>query len=131
VAWADVINNGDGVFISDIAYGTSTEYDFYNSKLFTAISENPKIDNIKNDYSVWGTKKTLSGASVPIHMRYVIDKKPVQYKTIKVSNEEVENLLLGKYELPLDYFSVKDGTITEDGDYIVTLANDFIYRMKP
>lgn len=131
VSWADIINNGDGVFISDIAYGTPTEYDFYNSKLFTAFSNNPKIENIKNDYSVWGTKKTITGSTVPIHMRYAIDVKPTQYTSIIVPAEDIENFLLDKYELPEGYFNTVDGTLTEDGEYVVTLANDFTYKMKP
>ena len=30
---------------------------------------------------MWGTRKTATGAEVPIHSRYAIHKKPTYYKT--------------------------------------------------
>ena len=36
--------------------------------------------NIKNDYSIWGTRKGINGAEIPIHARYAIHKKPKYYK---------------------------------------------------
>jgi hypothetical protein len=29
---------------------------------------------------VWGKRKSISGAEIPIHARYAIDKKPVRYE---------------------------------------------------
>jgi len=47
------------------------------------------LKNVRNDFSIWGQRQTLSGAEVPIHMRYAIDKKPVEYNTITVFDSEV------------------------------------------
>ena len=44
-----------------------------------SLSYTPKLDNLKNDYSIWGTRQSPSGQSVPIHMRYAIDRKPQSY----------------------------------------------------
>jgi hypothetical protein len=36
---------------------------------------------VRNDFSVWGVRKGASGADIPVHVRYAIDKKPKYYKT--------------------------------------------------
>ena len=59
-------------------------YEFYNGDLITAFNNNPNLLNLRNDYSIWGEREAVSGAKIPIHLRYAIDKKPIQYKTIKV-----------------------------------------------
>jgi hypothetical protein len=40
----------------------------------------PVLNNLRNDYSVWGKRKSLSGAEIPIHARFAIDKKPIFYR---------------------------------------------------
>lgn len=42
----------------------------------TAITKNPKYDNIKNDFYVWGSRKTSSGVEVNIRYHLAIDTKP-------------------------------------------------------
>ena len=46
-------------------------WNFTDNVLFTQIGETPVITDIKNDYSVWGVKKGVSG-DIPIHRRLVI-----------------------------------------------------------
>jgi len=36
--------------------------------------------NLRNDYSIWGERTGVSGATIPVHMRYAIDKKPSFYR---------------------------------------------------
>ena len=59
-------------------------YQFQNSNLLTQLSHTPNYSNIKNDFSIWGKRKTISGAEIPIHLRYAIQKKPIKY--VKISN---------------------------------------------
>jgi hypothetical protein len=47
---------------------------------------------LKNDYSIWGERESVSGAKIPVHMRYAIDRKPKQYTKIKVENDNQELL---------------------------------------
>ena len=54
-----------------------------DAQLTTAFANNPNLLNAKNDFSVWGTYKTMSGADAPIHMRYAIDIKPTRYQPIR------------------------------------------------
>jgi hypothetical protein len=36
-------------------------FSFLDGKLILSLKNNLKIENVKNDYSVWGVKKTNSG----------------------------------------------------------------------
>jgi hypothetical protein len=56
------------------------EYKFENLENFTSISNSPKIDNLKNDFTVWGWK-TSGTSKIPFHTRYAIHEKPSYYKT--------------------------------------------------
>ena len=42
----------------------------------TAISKSPNLNNIKNDFIVWGTHETASGATVGMRYHVAIDTKP-------------------------------------------------------
>lgn len=67
-------------------------YKFYDKALITAFNNNPNLNQVKNDYSIWGERDSVSGVKIPIHLRYAIDKKPVQYTTIKVDVTDVDLL---------------------------------------
>ena len=54
----------------------------------TQYNVSPKLNNIKNDYSIWGARK-YNDVEVPIHLRYAIDAKPLYYKTIGMSGTEI------------------------------------------
>lgn len=62
-----------------VATPTGIEYSFDNSNkhLISSISNAPQYPNIKNDFTVWGTKKTSSGATKPIRYHLAFDQKPV------------------------------------------------------
>lgn len=42
----------------------------------TQLSRNPKFDNVKNDFYVWGQRTTSSGAQINIRYHLAIDEKP-------------------------------------------------------
>ena len=78
-------------------------FNFIGNNLITSFSNTPNLLNLKNDYSVWGKKKTVHGSEIPIHMRYAIDKKPHYYKNfngqIYTTNPDlVEELKQAKLE---------------------------------
>ncbi len=62
------------------AYTSSISYSFENSNLVTAFTNSPDLLNVKNDYSIFGEKTLQSGQTVPVHIRYAIDKKPTYYR---------------------------------------------------
>jgi hypothetical protein len=51
--------------------------------LITSFGNNPNLLNVRNDFAVWGTYKSMSGTDIPIHMRYAIDTKPTDYFPIR------------------------------------------------
>ena len=71
-------------------YATPYVYTFKDNKLITNISNQPKLDSIKNDYTVWGERTGTTGGKIPIHSRYAIDKKPVLYVSVKPQNNDEE-----------------------------------------
>jgi hypothetical protein len=54
-------------------------YKFDDLEMFTTFPESPKVDNVKNDFAVWGKRKGSAGNDLPIHLRCAIDRKPTEY----------------------------------------------------
>jgi hypothetical protein len=102
--------NGKFIFRKKAAYSqiSYNPYDFYldgnilvgknnqnsfisieDKKLISNIKFTPALDNIKNDFIVWGQKSK----SAPICLRYAIDEKPTSYNPIRfdeVFKDEIE-----------------------------------------
>lgn len=56
----------------------ATTYDFENSPLIISYSNTPQYKNVKNDYIIWGKRKTSSGAELPIRYHILFDT-PIVY----------------------------------------------------
>lgn len=67
------------VYVEAAAETSEVVYSFEDGNLVTSFQNTPDLDNLKNDYSIWGTKVTAGGNETPIHLRYALDKKPVRY----------------------------------------------------
>lgn len=80
--WGGVEKNSQD-FVNSKINDSFPKVNLSNSELITSFGNNPNLLNVKNDFSVWGTYKGVSGADIPIHMRYAIDTKPVDYKPIR------------------------------------------------
>lgn len=93
-AGSDDLYMEENTYVENQAYTSARTWVFDNNELITAFNNTPDILNIKNDFSLWGERKSVSGASLPIHMRYAIGKKPSYYKTyegkIFVTQEEYD-----------------------------------------
>ena len=68
-------------------------YDFSNSPLIISYSNNPNYDNIKNDFIVWGERKTADGTKYPIRYHVAIDEKPRLTNTYVYSNIELPSYI--------------------------------------
>lgn len=69
----DKLNNSD--YLVDQQYG-KTVYNFDDSTLITAYSNNPQFNMIKNDFIVWGQRKDANDHTWPIRYHLAIDEKP-------------------------------------------------------
>lgn len=71
-----------------VMLSSATAYTFSGGELITAFNNTPDLINLRNDYSIWGERTSASGAKLPVHMRYAIDTKPIQYMSIEVDDED-------------------------------------------
>lgn len=79
-SWNNLRTGSDGIVYAEAAaYESPIAWTFEGNDTLTSISDNPNLNNLKNDFSIWGTRKSISGAEIPIHLRYAIDKKPTRY----------------------------------------------------
>lgn len=67
------------IFVQNAAETSSCVYSFDNAVLVTSFSNSPNFGDLKNDYSLWGVRKGVTGIELPIHLRYAIDTKPWMY----------------------------------------------------
>ena len=116
-AWNTLQKFDKNPFARDAIEESPYAYSFEDINLISSFQNTPAINEIKNDYSVWGVRKTASGAEVPIHARFAIHKKPEYYKNWKdqifVSKEykeNVENAFIHDwreliYQMAEDYFA--------------------------
>lgn len=81
----------------------------------TAITRNPKYDNVKNDFYVWGKRKTSTGVEVSIRYHLAIDDKPdidLAMQNMWEVKDKKSNLIV-RYDFnTLDDYRVDDYTVT-------------------
>lgn len=78
--WTPTGNEQEDMEYTDsLINATNYAYVFAGAELISAFNNNPNILNMRNDFSVWGQRKSEAGATIPIHLRYAVDKKPTKY----------------------------------------------------
>lgn len=97
-AWSPIQTDENGTsYVEDLQSVNSYAYKFMGGEFFTAINNTPNLANLRNDFSVWGTR---GSSNLSIHMRYALDRKPVEYTTIAVSDEDLKPYN-AKYDMSL------------------------------
>ena len=86
--WGGDSTNEEPEHCEAVMLSSATAYTFSGGELITAFNNTPNLTNLRNDYSIWGERTSISGAKLPVHMRYAIDTKPVQYTSIEVDDED-------------------------------------------
>lgn len=101
---------------------SQAQYSFLGNTLSTMVSNNPQFSNVKNDFSIWGKKKSSSeGKENSIHLRCAIDEKPELYKAFdgtiySAADWDWRELI---YQMALDYYNHN-----HDDDYEIQLHNN-------
>lgn len=118
------IDSDGDVYIDTIADTTPYVYYFGDSNIVSSFQNTPSLNNIKNDYSVWGKRKGINGEEIPIHMRYAIDTKPEYYKNYKgeIFDARVEENLDWReiiYQMAIDYFKYN-----QQDDFLAKIAQN-------
>lgn len=78
ISWDSAITNEGESTYYDSLISTQSQYEFVNGLLISSFANKPLVNNIRNDFVVWGTTNT----EAPIHLRYVIDTKPDTYTSL-------------------------------------------------
>ena len=76
LSWNNIINNLEEKYVENSAFTSAFSYSFEDGVQVISYSNNPNFANLRNDFTVWGARKGVGGASIPIHMRFAIDNKP-------------------------------------------------------
>ena len=138
--WNSLKKTNNDMYADAAVYTSASAYNFNNSNFFTAITHNPAFNNLKNDFSVWGTRKGITGVDIPIHMRYALNRKPEYYKNYNnevyvsedysydmESNYKVVDWRELIYQMAQDYYEhhdeddflhkIRENNITDEEDY--------------
>lgn len=78
-AWNGTITFTEDNYIEASELYKRVAYTFDDSTLATQYQNTPNMNNIKNDYIIWGERKNLSGNAIKFHGRYAIDNIPYEY----------------------------------------------------
>lgn len=89
--WTNAIYDGRTTYYDSMAANSNLAYDFVRGVLIESFSNTPKLDAIKNDYSVWGKRQTATGKEFNVHLRYAIDKKPTFYHSLLENRTYLSN----------------------------------------
>ena len=109
----DVVNfNSADYFLQNINDNSLLSFD--NAQLITSYSNTPQYSKIKNDFIVWGTKKTTDGKTKKIRYHLVFDHKPKVGNTYSVIFMPMETGIVEGYlqydrvaKMPYVYSSVE------------------------
>lgn len=74
-ATIDIRNMNQQDYIVDRGKGNAL-YVFNKNNIVTSYANTPQYNMIKNDFIVWGERKSVDGEKIPIRYHLVIDKKP-------------------------------------------------------
>lgn len=132
-SWNNIRSDSENkqVYVESAAYTSEVTYSFENSSLITSFQNSPDFDNLRNDYSIWGTKTTVSGNETPIHLRYALDKKPIRYINYEgdiYSTNEDNELFIGQihcdwreliYQMASDYMKHN-----KDDDFTIQIGKN-------
>lgn len=132
-SWNNIRSNAEDkqVYVESAAYTSEVTYSFENSTLITSFQNSPDFDNLRNDYSIWGTKTTVSGNETPVHLRYALDKKPIRYINYEgdiYSTNEDNEIFMGQvqcdwreliYQMASDYMKHN-----RDDDFLIRVGKN-------
>ena len=135
-SWNNVKVSEDEIYVDAAALTSQTIYSFNDNQMLTAISKQPSLTNLKNDFAIQGTRKSATGTDILIHMRYAISDKPVYYKPIRFkTNGELDTdadpIIANEFD---DYVIVKSlteeqfNTDYNNGKYYYIRTNSNTYK---
>ena len=118
-------------YLVDYSGGKSV-YTFTDADVITAFSNSPQYQQIKNDFIIWGKRKTIDGKEVPIRYHLAIDKKPPtgnQYKVFFFTDPDDG---ITKAKKPVEFANRNSFPLKgQVGNYYLAADTAFIYKWAP
>ena len=115
-------------YLVDYSGGKSV-YTFTDADVITAFSNSPQYQQIKNDFIIWGKRKTIDGKEVPIRYHLAIDKKPPtgnQYKVFFFTDPDDG---ITKAKKPVEFANRNSFPLKgQVGNYYLAADTAFIYK---
>ena len=105
-SWNPIVKIENETYVENAAFVDKASYSFGSNNLIKSLSNTPNLGNVKNDFVIWGSRKGVSGAEIPIHMRFAIHKKPERYTTYEDKTYTTEDLDWREiiYQMAIDYY---------------------------
>ena len=100
VSWANAITNERETYYDSVENGSANAYEFTKGVLIESYNNKPEINNIKNDYTIWGNMVAVDGDNLPVHLRCAIDDKPLYY--IPLLNNDQNIVYSTESEIEID-----------------------------
>ena len=125
----DNISNSD--YLIDMSKG-KVVYNFNNSNLITSYNNTPQYQKIKNDFLVWGIRKTAEGKDIPIRYHLAIDKKPKIGNTYKVFfyTDPDDNLIKAKVPIKFKTLDDIEKNKGQAGVFYLAADTNIIYKWE-
>ena len=118
-------------YLVDYSSGKSV-YTFEDANIIQAFSNSPQYQQIKNDFLVWGKRKSIEDKEVPIRYHLAIDSKPVIGNEYKVFFFQDPDDGITKAKKPAEFTSMSDFPEKgEVGNYYYAADNKIIYKWAP
>lgn len=109
---------------------SSIFYNFEDNDLVISFNNSPDLSNVKNDFSIWGTRKGISGSEIPIHLRFALDQKPQSYTTFKPSRVKAKLINKDKDDDNITiYYQLNDTEYEQYPQYTYIAAKDGSWEM--
>lgn len=81
-SWSNVVTHENETYYDSAVGSSAYSYKFLSGKIIESFANKPVLTAIKNDFSIWGSLKSVSNTDLPIHIRYAIDDKPKEYYSL-------------------------------------------------
>ena len=118
-------------YLVDYSSGKSV-YTFTDADIITAFSNSPQYQQIKNDFVIWGKRKTIEGKEVPIRYHLAIDEKPEIGNEYKVFFFIDPDDGITKAKKPVEFIDRNNfPNKGEVGNYYLAADTGFIYKWAP
>lgn len=132
-SWNSLVKTDDNdLLIENAVDNSAIAYSFVDNNIITAFNNSPNLSNLRNDFSIWGIRKGVSGADIPVHLRFAIDTKPSFYKNFNgeiyyTSDSEYQQ----KYDAIIAYYDQQIAILEQQKQDTLDAINSYQKSPNP